>query len=319
MKNINPDRRYLVWYAQRDPAVFGDWVWLTMKFLPALERFKLVAKSEKDFYLISDIYYKLGDIFFFIDAPLFSLKYFKLSINVDPKNCSSYREAGCRLDEMGQYKEAKTYLSKALELCPNDEMSQLDWRRIGKNNIGEEEEPLYKKGDKGWEIDELLAKGKFTQVLSKLEKVDTIEDRQRRARAYGGLDKKEEMIREWELMSTMSGTIEYQSADWFYMPDKVWNSKSFWYAIEKLEGRFVHGVTLYHDTLFKAIQYPKESNSSLDNDLQEHNKRIALFAQFQIARLTRDAELSKELATRYPQWTEACALSQRLNRLRSKK
>lgn len=314
MKNINPDRRYLVWYAQRGPAVFGDWVWLTKKFLPALERFKLVAKSEKDFYLISDIYYKLGDIFFFIDAPLLSLKYFKMSINVDPKNCSSYREAGCRFDEIGQYKEAKTYLSKALELCPNDEMSQLDWRIIGKNNIGEEEEPLYKEGDKGWEIDELLANGKFRQVLSKLKKVNTLEDRQRRARAYGGLDKKDEVIKEWELMSTMVGEIEIQSSDWFYMPQNVWDNKFFWYAMEKLNGRFLHGTYPYPDILFKIIPAPKKNKRLFPQGLKEHNQRMSLFIQFQIARLTKDIKLSKELAIQYPQWTEVCKSYTRLNK-----
>ena len=312
MKNTNPDRRYLLWYAQRGPAVFGDWVWLTTKFLPALERFKLVATSKEDSYLISDIYYKLGDIFFFMNAPLLSLNYYEQSIEADPKFYAAYRETGCRLDEMGRYDEAESYLRKALSLCPNDESAQSDLTVILSDKQNNEE-PLYKKGDKSWNIDELLANGKFTQVLSKLKKVETIEDRQRRARAYGGLDKKEEMIREWELMSTMSGTIEYQSADWFYMPDKVWNSKFFWYAIQKLEGKFVHGVTLYHDTLFQVILYPKESRLSPKQDLREHNKRIALFVQFQIARLTRDAELSKELATRYPQWTEACELNKRLN------
>lgn len=312
MKNINLDRRYLLWYAQRGPSIFGDWVWLTTKFLPALERFKLVAKGKKDSCLISDVYYKLGDIFFFMDAPLLSLNYFELSIEADPKFYAAYREAGCRLDEMGRYDEAESYLRKALSLCPNDESAQSDLTVILSDNQNNEE-PLYKKGDKGWEIDELLATGKFTQVLNRLKKVKSIKDRQRRARAYGGLDKKDEMIREWELMSTMSGTVEYQSSDWFYMPDKVWNSKLFWYAIEKLEGRFVHGVTLYHDTLLKVVQYSKEGSSSTDNDLEEHNRRVALFAKFQIARLTKDASMSRELATQYPQWTEACKLNRRLN------
>ena len=168
MSTRETDRRYLRWYIQRGPTCYGDWAWLQRRFLPAVKRFEAAGRTAADRALLSDAYYRVGDVFFFMDAPLESLKYYKLSIKADPEHAEAYTEAGGRLEVMGKYEQARCYLSRSVELQPSDEDARSELEYVLRCLDDKDHDPLYAAGDKDWAIDELLAQGKFSKVLKEL-------------------------------------------------------------------------------------------------------------------------------------------------------
>ena len=313
MNKKKQDRTYLNWYAQRGPEVFGDWVWLRDRYLPTIERFKSNARNTNDFYILSDSYYKLGDIFDFMEAPLESLKWYKKSIKYDTQNAAAFREAGDRLSEMGRYRQAIQYLLKALELNPDDNCAKSDLEHIVEYSKDKKDTNLFTKNDKGWKIDEMLAQGKFTKVLHELSNPKKVKDHQRRARAYGGINQKDDFIAEWNRISEMNGPIEWRPADGFFMPYAVWNTSEFWYVLRKSKGRFIHGTWPQHDSLWEfVIRSPEKRRIDSKEDIKRLQKRILLFINYQIARTSKNTELSKQLAKAHPNWPEAKYLYGRL-------
>lgn len=304
MSTTEADRKYLRWWARRGPADYNDWAWLNRKFLPAIGRFQAAARSAADKGLLSDCYYKVGDVFYFMDAPLESLKYYKLSIKADPEQAAAYREAGDRLEEIGKYEQARRYLTRSLELWPDDELARRDLEFVVQD-LKYDSVPLYEAGDRNWAIDELLARGKFKKVLSKLATPEKVEDRQRRASAHGGMGETKAFIAEWDKIAEMDGPVEFRRTDWFYMPGRVWNSTAFWLALRTLAGRLRYGAWPSFDSLWTSVvPAPKRRRIGSKADIERYRRRCALVVEYHIARTSRDAELSGKLAGAYPDWPE---------------
>ena len=64
-KNLDETVKYLRWYSQRTPGTYGDWSWLIQKYLPSIKKLE-ANKNPENKILISDSYYRVGDIFDFM-------------------------------------------------------------------------------------------------------------------------------------------------------------------------------------------------------------------------------------------------------------
>ncbi len=263
--------------------------WLRDTLLPALEAAGDSAPDEKA--LIAECFYVLGDVHDVNGAPKAAIEAYQKAIDYYEKFPAAYREMAGMYQNMGDYDNAAALISAAVGLDPEDELALLDQEGIseGRKNLAE---PLYQPADKIWQANELLAILKPDAALAMLKGQEDAEAGKARARGYGALFDNDNYIKEWEKIALLSSDIELQPADWFYMPEEVYDAPGIWHIFLKLLERLKPGVFVSFESL----------DAAATGLAPEEQHRLVI--EFNICRNEKNLEGLKQLQARYPAWAE---------------
>lgn len=214
------------------------------------------------------------------------------------------------LCNVGQYRAALPALRRA-EALPGEHTILESHVETAIEGIRDQEPPWFRHGARryrpapGWEVCELLARGKPRDALRLLRGKQHPYLRQLRARAFGALEDAPRAIDEWERIAATKGDIELEHGDWFFLPHKAWDDPRFWRALYALRGRYVYGWSKMHDFLWKIVPEPKKYRHESKAAMRRHRRRMALWLRFHIARTEKNAAAAQRLARRYPGWRRA--------------
>jgi hypothetical protein len=161
--------------------------------------------------------------------------------------------------------------------------------------------PAYEPGDPCWESAELVAAGRYRMACLVLERAKSIRARFFRARAYGVTGDAEAVLAEWAAIARLKSPVYIDGADWFYLPQSLWDEPRFWRAVLEMAHR-VHSLGLH-------IDKQAESVGALDN-----RERTTTFAEFQLARIGRNKNALERFVARHPDWSEAKSALRLLSR-----
>lgn len=205
--------------------------WFVNTLLPALHEAEKLLPKELD--LLAASWYTVGDVYDFNHAFLKAIEAYKKSLFYVPQQTEANREMASMLENIGQYDEALHFINQALLISPTDKMCLSDKESI-ENSIAYQKEPFYTEGNREWEMNELLAVGAFYQVIAILENTTDIKELQILARAYAGLNQIDEYFSIWERIIETKQLIDIEKADWFFIPDVVYEKNvDFWYLMKK--------------------------------------------------------------------------------------
>lgn len=264
------------------------------EFLPAIKRLAEKAKTRAEKEVVADSYYFLGDIHDFNDAPKAAIRAYKKGITFFPYPdyaSGFHREIGHMYDTMGKYKTAIKYIKKALEIYKDDKNAQSDLA-FAELSLKRNDPPLYKPDDWKWEVNELLAQNKPKKALQALLKKKTLKAALLRARAYGVLNDVDNQLSEWKKIKTLTGLIELEYADWFFLIDKNDESVEFWKILYSIRKRIQPGIFVVYESFYM--------NYSQLGITRKNSEAIS----FIIAKLSKNTTKLKQLSEKYPKWLE---------------
>lgn len=304
------DRTYLRWNIQRGISWihYRGYHWFVHQYLPAIQCIEAKVNTPEDYELLSDAYYYVGDVHFFNDAPFAAIRAYKKSVAYDPSQAEVLSEIGRYYSMIGRYAKAQYYLQQALAIRPDDPDAHSDLE-IMKHDMAHDFVPIFQKDSLIWKIHECLAQQKFTNVLRLLHDQTSVQASQYRMNVYGALHQPESLLAEWKKIAEAQGGLVMQWRDWFYIKSVIWNSPEFWSIFLQCSHRFQHGgVWCLHESLWTVIPSPKRPKIGSKADLLRLQKRLKLYAQYQLARIHHDDRSAESLASSYPQWVEAVQL-----------
>jgi len=104
--------------------------------------------------------------------------------------------------------------------------------------------------------------------------------------------------------------VSVEWGEWFYLPPGFWESSRFWRALRALTSRYVPCVGVPGpEEVDELVPEPARARYGSQAQLRRTRRRVALVAEWQIARLEQDADRARRLARRYPAWREARELA----------
>jgi tetratricopeptide (TPR) repeat protein len=241
--------------------------------------------------LIADCWYIIGDIYDFNGAPLKAIESYRKAIQFDPEIASAYREMGNIQVRIGEYENAVSNIKKAIKIDAIDKYAVEDLKDA-ENSLRNNNKPLYTKDDFNWKLAELLANQSFEDIIKLTEKSTQISELKKRASAFGGLFENENFLAVWKKIEHSKLELEIEYCDWFYMPDKVYESDTIWRIFKQLNSRIKSSIFIQSNSL---IEFYKELS---DSDRRE------LMCDFQIYDNTNNADGLSKLRLKYPNWEE---------------
>lgn len=268
--------------------------WLIRTFIPALNRAENDKLTSKRRMYLADAYYVLGDIHDFNDAPKAAIKAYSKSIEL-LSSSGAWREIGGMHANMGNKLEAIQCLEKALSIDPEDEHAISDLEYIKDDSIDSQ---LFKEGDIFWDVRELLAKNALDDALILLKKNNSLNAILHRARVYGAKGDDFSYLKELEKIKSKKKRFELKYCDWFYLPDKLWDSGAFWKLLIELFSRLKPGVAPSDDSL--VLNYYKELNKNQNK--KNESQTVRLTFQFHYYRCTKNYKKILKLNEKYPKW-----------------
>ena len=262
--------------------------WFCNEFIPAIKQAEKISILNKE--LLSDLWYFVGDIHDFNEAPLKAIEAYQKSIFFDNENAASYREIANRLISFGNYDEALININKSLELNPTEQCAIQDKKDIVfyKDSIA-----LYNENDIVFKMRELLANQEFDNVTITFANSTEIEELKILARAYGGLGLTNEYLVTWNKIALLNLRFEIEYPDWFYMPKKVNESKEIWLIFKAINIYIEKSVFVYSDGLLENYK-----------DTYSHYELRALMCDFKIYSIENNLQKLKLLKEKYPLWIE---------------
>lgn len=93
---------------------------------------------------------------------------------------------------------------------------------------------------------ELLASGRSKRALAELTALRSARGLMARARAHGALGDAARVIATYEALAKTRGALRLELADWFYLPDAVFEAPAFWRALARLVPRLAQGSVFVH-------------------------------------------------------------------------
>ena len=304
-RTIEQKRSFLRWHNQRGIADVRShgYIWfrnIYCAYISDLEK----TGQKKDYPLLADSYYMVGDVHDFNDGPKAAIKAYRKSFALDSRCTGALREIGNMYSNIGDYKKALYFLKKSLRLEPRDEYTKMDYE-ITLDESKYKSRALYEKNDICWQAREMLAQDKPEIALRLLKHKRTILAYQIIANAYAMLDYLEGVLEQWRIITKSRGMIEMRFADWFYIEDCVWDSLEFWELLAYCarQKRFDYSIWPMFKSLDKVIPHPlkrRRSNADRSRCLQ----RVYLLTQYHVARLSHDYSFANKLAQRFPKWPE---------------
>jgi tetratricopeptide (TPR) repeat protein len=272
--------------------------WFRSRLLPALSTLERAAKTRKDRRWLSGAYYVVGDIHDFNHARRAAIAAYRRSLRFDPGQAAAWREIGGMLRDPGHHARARGALRRALALDPQDACAQSDLAYLDQLQGSA---PLFRQGDRVWEADELLARGKRDAAGKLVREARGPRGLLCAARILGAGGDSEGVMRTWDRIVRARGPVDLRYGDWFFLPEAVFDAPAFWSALWKLGGRLKSCVFVTSDTLWYAR--PKTRSRGLPS--AESAKRYQrLMIRYNLARTRDDVPCLRALIQRYPTWKE---------------
>ncbi|MBN2890790.1 MAG: tetratricopeptide repeat protein [Bacteroidales bacterium] len=263
--------------------------WCKSVLFPAIEKAEDELKEYNE--LLAECMYLVGDIYDFNDAPLHAIEAYEKAIKFNPYFSDAFREMANMYERLGKYDKALENIKKAIKLDPKDEDAQMDLENI-EQSISQNEEPMYVKGDMIWEMNEMLADSKFDEIIEKINDSDGVEELKILARVYGAQKKSSDYLKTWQQIATNEEDYELNYADWFFMPEEVYNSEKIWQLFKTIKDT--------EDSVFIEHQSLSENYSELLNPQQIRE----LICDFQIYINTNNTKELQKLKEKYTEWEE---------------
>lgn len=268
-----------------------EWFW--GRYIVALESVAGNTEiSSFDLETLADSYYRAGDIFDFMDAPLMAIEYYHKALELDPEMAVAHREIARMYERVGDYEKMIEYSDKALALDPNEPCALQD--RDG--FYSREETTPYDGFDAGnlvWHTRELLAAKKPDEALMVLKKLSG--DRVLRAltHCYGALGQTRNYLNTWEKLCSSVEEIDLTNADWFFMPEHVCDNSEIWKIWLDSQCRF-SGFSSYYEEL---------DNNQLFQTYSENEKKRTVFKYYYLFHSGDQFGLQRMLF-KYPEWRD---------------
>ncbi|HUU81969.1 MAG TPA: hypothetical protein VM243_00570 [Phycisphaerae bacterium] len=281
------------------------YVWFAQTLVPAVRSLPWQNGKPPDRRLARDAFCLLGDAYdLFFDAPKAALRAYRRCVSIDRDCGHAWREIGSMLWSMGQDRQSKAALSRALKRDPGDEDATL-LLKIVEENLARPCAPAYRAGDPPWEAAELLAQLRPRKALEVLKNRRTMVARQVRARAYAALGEDHAFVQEWTGISKGKGTLYLGLPDWFVLPEGAWGSSAFWRAILKTASRFEpFSCFLYGRDLSSS---PRPDGWAYGSNFGKSLRQFRLIARLHLARTQNDVKAVEAICRKFPHWTKAAA------------
>lgn len=282
--------------------------WVSTRLSSSIALLESNVRSKADRTSLSDAYYLLGDIHDFNDSPLAAIEAYKRSIAFDPVHAESWRELACRCAEVGENQLAREAIAESLRLDNSDQCALSDWEDIQELSSGPAEPQeflLFRVGDVLWDCRELLSNGHVYLALERLHKRRSISARLLRLRALGMLSDTKKIIEEWEEIARSNGRLRITMADWYYMPEEIYDSAVVWETLKKLGTQWIETIE-EHKSLQRIIIPRWDGTAESERRIRKQQIRCKdLKVELHLARTSGDLQTISELCSRYPKWTEA--------------
>jgi tetratricopeptide (TPR) repeat protein len=266
----------------------------------------------KDYSLLCDCYYMIGDVHDFNGSPKAAIKAYHKSFTWDPTCSAALREIGCMYSNMGELQKALSSLKKSLRIYPTDEHAISDYNYV-LFQIEQDATGIYEENDVCWQAREKLAQDKPKLALRLLKHKRTMLARQIMANAYAMLDDLDSVLEQWQKIANGQSMIEMRHADWFYLYECVWDSVEFWELLASCaqQKRFDYSIWPMFESLEQVIPHPLRRRRS-SADRSRCLRRVYLLTQYHVARLKHDHALANKLTLQYPKWPEIQNLAAKL-------
>ena len=261
--------------------------WFKTIFLPTLEQAALSNLVAND--ILAGCYYIAGDIHDVNGAPKKALTYYHSALNFEADNCAIYREIANMLGQLGRFSEALEYSNRALQIDPHDPYALKDRDDyLDHDNIA-----LYDQNDILWNVREILADDAPEKALELVEANNDVIGLQGKSLCYGALEEYDRYLETWTTLIAISDKIAFSPADWFYMPEHIYDSPDIWRTFLSCEIEFSgHGE--FYDSLSGNSSYQKFTD----------NEKLRLSFEYHEHTASKNYVALKQLLKAYPEWIE---------------
>ena len=266
--------------------------WFKRTFLPALHRAENKRLNSKKKVLLANAYYLLGDIYDFNHAPNAAIKSYLKSIEFYPLS-GAWRELGCMYGNIGQREKCIQCIEKALLLNPNDKDAEMELKFTKDDQFYCS---FYEKGDIFWQVNELLAENQHEKALDLLKNKQSLEAKLHRARIYGSQDDDTRYLNEWLSIAKGNKQFSFAHADWFFVPEAIWDSAEYWQCLIDVFPRLNPGVSIYDNSL--SDNYYVELKGKKGKECQI----LLVMAQFNLYKCKNDVKRMSEMHKQFPKW-----------------
>ncbi len=280
--------------------------WVHRTFEPAVCRLG-TARGRADRSLAGYGHYLLGDVHDLNDAPRAAIREYQNCLALEPGEAAAWREIGTCYQEMGNHTLSRRALRRSLALDPQEEIAKCEMSLLEEHGATSS----YVDDDRVWQAAEHLARARFKAALKSLGAGRTTAVRLQRARVLGAMGDTEGVMEEWRRidaeLTVPRGTFrqarrstrggELRGGDWFFLPEALWDDRTFWSQQWRLRGR-----------LFASSHPPRCGDSD------DFFAPIAAKLRFHLARTKHSSRAAMQLSNRYPKWAAARALAANLGR-----
>ena len=144
-----------------------------------------------------------------------------------------------------------------------------------------------------WNVREYLANNDHVKALAKVEGMNDVIGLRGKLLCYGALEHDDEYLKTWAMLTQMSDSISFSSADWFYMPEHIYDSPDIWTTFLSSKTEF-SGFGEFFDSL---------ENNSIYGALTDNDKMRLSFQYYKYTTSKNYMALKRLLET-YPEWIE---------------
>lgn len=261
---MNIDFNYLKWHVRRRIGKkIISYHWLNDFFLPYLKECELRARNKNEKAILSDVYYMLGDFYFFLNARNLSLKAYKKSYLLDKSHLEAYLGYSNILVCMNKKLEASLFLNHLSKKFPqNQEIDDLVHElKISKEKFSP---------NKVYALIDFFVQGKIDLIHKRIKKSNTIKYHLNKACLYGIQKNRIGIIKEWHKISVLKGDIQIRMIDWFCIYDTIANHKVFWEILDKCKNRISPLSVWVYENLPLFLNYKEDQiGAKITNSINE--------------------------------------------------
>ncbi|WP_425411049.1 hypothetical protein [Hyphococcus sp.] len=266
-----------------------DWYW--DQFQPALQYRLVVSEDEKN--LLADCYYVAGDVHDFNNAPLAAIEEYTKCLKLDPENAAAFREIASMQLNFGDLESAIKNSDRALVIDPKDRHAAGDNEWIRQLITEADYVPLYEKNDIEWEVFEALARNETNKAIVIAQRLRADTEKRALACALGAQSQTDDYLKAWKAIVKNAEVISFEYADWFFMPQKIYDSPEIWRMFLESNIRY-DGVFTFYESWKKS-----QALSALTT-----YESIKLKIEYYLYETENDISALKKLSARFPEWSE---------------
>lgn len=267
--------------------------WVRKRLLPAMDTLMSSTHQQEDLYVLSECWDNLCGVHIMNGAYGAALLAGHTALTLAADNWVAARNYVVLCRSLGRYLEAQRVYSMLLKNAPD----VVDAREI----LSEEDRATPAYDLQCWHtgVADALADGQLEEADRLLRNKKSLLATQWRARRYGASGDVTRAQRAWEKL-TAAPRLHLDPADWFYLPEAIWDDPAFWRLMLRIEP---------HLSAFSSIPIHVSLQTALiESGFSAMSAKEAnhLMLEFHLARTLRDFQQMQTLCNGSPFWTDAC-------------